>query len=274
MDEVWVPSTFNLESFRRSGVTRPMHVIPLGVDPDYLNPQITGYHPPDTFAFLSIFEWGERKAPEILLRAFNDEFHASEPVVLMCRILNRDSSVKVAREVERLGLHNRGGRIVFSLNEIIPYHQSGALYRSADCFVFSTRGEGWGMPLLEAMACGLPVISTDWSAPRDFMNEANAYPLQVERIVPAKAKCPYYEGFNWAQPSYEHLRALMRHVFENPDEARAKGARAAADVRGNWTWDHSAAKIIARLNAVEQATGIGESLCRRTSGRLEGAVSR
>jgi len=250
MDEVWVPSTFNVETFRRSGVTRPLHVIPLGIDPDHFNPGITGYPLPDMFTFLSVFEWGERKAPEVLLRAFSDEFSLAEPVLLILRLLNRDGNVNIARDVERLNLNPLGGRIVFSINEVIPYHQAGALYRSADCFVLSTRGEGWGMPILEAMACGLPVIATDWSAQRDFMNHGNAYPLEVERIIPAEAKCPYYKGFGWAQPSYEHLRALMRHVFEHPDEARAKGLRAAEEVHAKWSWDQSAAKIIARLDEI------------------------
>jgi GT2 family glycosyltransferase len=253
MDEVWVPSTFNVDSFQRSGVTRPLHVIPLGIDPDHFNPDITGYPLSDTFTFLSVFEWGERKAPEILLRAFNDEFSETESVLLICRVLNRDGDINIEREVERMNLSTHGGRIVFSVNEVIPYYQAGALYRSADCFVLSTRGEGWGMPILEAMACGLPVIATDWSAQCDFMNHGNAYPVEVERLIPAEAKCPYYKGFSWAQPSYEHLRAMMRHVFEHPDEARARGMQAAAEVHAKWTWDQSAAKIMARLDAIGES---------------------
>lgn len=250
MDEVWVPSSFNEETFRRSGVTKPIHVIPLGINPDYFNPSINAYRLGEMFTFLSVFEWGERKAPTILLKAFNDEFKSSDEVVLVCKISNSDGDIDIAREVRNLNLKPEGGRVVFSLNEIIPSYQLGALYRSADCFVLPTRGEGWGMPMLEAMACGLPVIATNWGSHCDFMNEENSYPLHVDRLVPAIAKCPYYAGFKWAEPSIGHLRELMRRVYENRDEARAKGQRAALDARENWTWEQSAQKIIARLKAI------------------------
>ena len=152
--------------------------------------------------------------------------------------------------MRQLGLKESGGRVVFSINEVVPTHQLGALYRSADCFVLPSRGEGWGLPLLEAMACGLPVIATNWSAQTDFIHHGIAYPLGIEGLVPAEARCPYYDGFNWAEPSYGHLRALMRHVYENREEARLKGERASAEVLGRWTWRHSAEKIIRRMREV------------------------
>ena len=202
------------------------------------------------FTFLSIFEWGERKAPEILLRAFNKEFRATEPVILVCKVTNSDTSVDVADQVRRMELDPAGGRIQISLNHVIPTYQLGVLYRSADCFVLPTRGEGWGMPIIEAMACGLPVIATDWSAHCDFMNEDVAYPVKVDKLIPAEAKCPYYAGFRWADPSEIELRRLLRRVFMNPSEGQAKGARASAEIVNNWTWEKSAEKIVARLGEV------------------------
>jgi GT2 family glycosyltransferase len=251
MDEVWVPSSFNQRTFLDSGVDRPIHVIPLGVDPNYFNPGITGHSLTGAYTFLSIFEWGERKMPELLLKAFNDEFRSDEPVILLCKVLNVDPGVDVRAQVAGLELEAKGGRIHLSLNHVIPTYQLGSLYRSADCFVLTTRGEGWGMPVTEAMASGLPVIATAWSAHCDFMNDGNAYPLEVEKLVPAQAKCPYYKGFKWAEPSYRELRRLMRHVFTNQAEARAKGARASREVRTNWTWDKAAAKIIARIDDIQ-----------------------
>lgn len=250
MDEIWTASHFNLETFRRSGVIRPIELMPLGVNPAYFNPGIAGYRIRGPFTFLSLFEWGERKAPEILLKAFNDEFGATEEVLLICKTYNQDSSVNISKQVNELQLSDSGGRIVFSINEVVPGYQLGSLYRSVDCFVLATRGEGWGLPIMEAMACGLPVIATNWSGPSEFMSRETAYLLEVERLKPAEGKCPYYKGFNWAEPSYEHLRSLMRHVYENRAEARMLGVRASQEILEKWTWERSVKKMIERLDEV------------------------
>lgn len=256
MDEVWVPTEFNRETFQASGVTRPIYIMPLGVDINYFNPLIKSYPLSDEYKFLTVFEWGERKAPELLLRAFNDTFKASEPVVLICKANCTDPSVDYAKAIRDLRLSEKGGRIEFVLNKYVPYYQLGALYRSCDCFVLPSRGEGWGMPILEAMACGVPVIATHWSAPTAFMTAENSYPLRVRRMIDAVAKCPYYAGFQWADPDEEHLRHLLRYVYEHQDEARAKGARAAADVAAKWTICHAARRIKQRLREIGTSSDV------------------
>lgn len=249
MDEVWVPSTFNERTFRDSGVRVPIRVVPLGVDPAYFSPQIRGRKAGNNFTFLSVFEWGERKAPDVLLRAFSDEFSATEPVRLLCKANNFDPGVSIRGEIEKLGLRRDGGRIMIAENQILQQYELAVLYRSADCFVLPTRGEGWGMPILEAMACGLPVIATRWSSQTDFMTEKNSLPLQIDGLIPAIAKCPYYDGFRWAQPSYEHLRTLLRWVYEHQEEARVIGARAAQDAAQHWTWRDAAGRISELISA-------------------------
>lgn len=252
MDEVWVPSNFNKQTFLESGVKKPIHIIPLGIDPNYFSPEIVGHKIPEIYTFLSIFEWGERKAPEILLKAFSDEFHINEPVALICKTNNFDPSVSIPQLVSELHLRPNGGRIVIGQNRILKRYELGVLYRSADCFVLPTRGEGWGMPILEAMASGLPVISTNWSSQTDFINKENSIPLEIEGLIPAIAKCPYYNGFRWAQPSYEALRKSMRWAYENQQAANAIGMKAAIDARQNWSWDAMAKKIISRISSLSE----------------------
>jgi len=255
MDEVWVPSAFNRDTFQASGVSRPVHVMPLGVNPDYFNPNIRAFRPARRYTFLSVFEWGERKAPELLLRAYTRAFKRDDDVLLLLKATNRDPGVDVHAQIGALALPSDGPPVALMLNRELPVHQMGSLYRSADCFVLPTRGEGFGLPILEAQACGLPVIATAWSAACELLSEEIAYPLRVARLVPALAKCPYYHGFRWAQPDEEHLIHLMRHVYEHREEAAAKGALASRAVLGRLSWDRAALRIRERLVAIGAAGG-------------------
>jgi|HubBroStandDraft_3_1064219.scaffolds.fasta_scaffold05466_4 GT2 family glycosyltransferase len=251
MDEVWVPSEFNREGFRNCGLTRPIHVMPLGVNVEYFHPAAVAHpNPAGEFVFLSIFEWGERKAQGLLLKVFNEAFSAAEPVRLLCKVINRDTGVSIKDEIRRLRLRDSGGRISYLFNLEFPHYQLGSLYRSADAYVAVSRGEGWNMPLMEAMACGLPSIATDWGAHRAFLSDRVAYPLASRGLVPARAKCPYYAGFSWADPDPEHLRHLLREVFENREEARRRGEAAAREMAEHWTWEQAAARIVRRLEEI------------------------
>ncbi|HWW59837.1 MAG TPA: glycosyltransferase [Thermoanaerobaculia bacterium] len=252
MDEVWTPTEFGRDALLASGVKRPISVIPLGVDPDHFHPAV--HRIPNRsgdFVFFTNLEWGERKYPELLLRVFNATFRRQDDAILVCKIINRDPAVDLRNRIRSLHLDEDGGRIYFIHNKELPHYQLATLYRSADCFVTTSRGEGWGLPLLEAMACGIPAIATDWGAHQAVLDPADTYPLRIRGTIPAISNCPYYDGFSWADPDGEHLAELLRHVYENRGEAAARGARAAARVRTTLTWSHSAKAILERLRAVQ-----------------------
>jgi GT2 family glycosyltransferase len=251
MDEVWTPTEFNRQAMLASGVTRPIQIVPLGVDVDHFHPGATRLpNPRNEFVFLANFEWSTRKAPELLLRTFNGAFRRNEPAVLVCKILNRDRACDVPNLIRAMRLDENGGRIHFIYNHEIPHYQLAALYRSVDCFVSPSRGEGWGMPLLEAMACGLPTIATHWGGHTAVLDAGDSYPLRIRGTVPAKNGSPYYDGASWADPDAEHFAQLLRHVYEHPEEARERGLRSAARVRKTMAWTQTARAIVERLQAL------------------------
>ena len=258
MDEVWVPTQANRDAFVRSGLKRPVYVMPLGVSIDRFHPGVPGRrNPRGEFVFLSSFEWGERKAPGLLLKVFNDTFRRQDPVVLVCKVNNRNGGLSIRREVETLRLRSGGGRIVFLFNKELPYAELPAFYGSGDCYISSSLGEGWDMPLMEAMACALPAIATDWGAHTEFIHPGVAYPLASRGTIPAVALCPYYKGFSWANPDPDHLSALLRHVVENRDEAAGIGRQAAAEVARRWSVEAMTSRLKDRLDDIAGGSGSG-----------------
>jgi hypothetical protein len=255
MDEVWTCTKFNKETFTNSGVKKPIYVIPLGIDPNLFNPGIKPL-PKNKgnkrFTFVSCFEYGERKAPDILLRAFNEEFTAKDNVQLVLKINNNDKNLDVYKSIANTGLLPSKAPIHILYNTEFYEDTLGAFYNTADCFVSATMGEGWGMPQLEAGSCGLPVITTGWSGVTEFMNKENGTDkLLVDfNMIPAIARCPYYEGFMWSQPKIEDLKAKMLWVYEHQDEAKEYGLKCSEILREKYSWDNSAKLIIERLKVI------------------------
>ncbi|MCF6288994.1 MAG: glycosyltransferase [Proteobacteria bacterium] len=251
MDEVWVPSEFNKQTMLDSGLKRPIYKIPLGVDCNYFNPQIKSLKNKNKdYVFFTNIEWGERKNPQMQLQQFNKTFKASDDVCLIAKLNNRDPSINLQQEIKNLKLQTVGGRIYFIINRIFDFYQLPLLYRSIDCYITAGRGEGWDMPLMEAMACGLPTIATNWGAHQEFATAENCYLLDITGTIPAQAKCPYYAGFNWANPDANHFSELLLNIYNNQATATKKGMLAAKQMQQNWSWENTASKIIERIGNI------------------------
>jgi|GEM_PF-1697926 len=261
MDEVWVPSQFNLETFARAGVAaEKLHVVPCGIDASAYEPGHVQALPVSGrrgFNFLSVFQWHRRKGWDVLLRAYLSAFQPEDDVCLLLRVHPDAGDPQPIREqidthVRALGYDPQHIPDIVLLTDFIAEGDMPRLYAAADAFVLPTRGEGWGIPYMEAMASALPVIGTRWSSHLDFMDDNNTYLIDVEQLVPVcseqTAINPFYTADQlWAEPSAAHTAELMRVVFTQRAAARTTGARARADICRNWTLERSAAWIIERI---------------------------
>jgi glycosyltransferase involved in cell wall biosynthesis len=118
------------------------------------------------------------------------------------------------------------------------------IYNSAHAFVLPSRGEGFGLPYIEAMACGLPTIGTNWSGNTEFMTKDNSWLIDVEYMEGADMP-PFIfpePGSTWAYPSKDSLKAHMRDIFDNREKATTKALKASEYIHNHFEWKHAAKK--------------------------------
>jgi glycosyltransferase involved in cell wall biosynthesis len=264
MDEIWVPTTFNERTFRSAGVGVPVHVVPGGVHPGtFGNADPLPIEGLRSTVFLSVFEWTYRKGWDLLLKAWAKAFSPRDDVTLLIRTYptGLSKNVRSADDIERvinttlgkLGTSRKRVAPIVLLHDHIPEADMPRLYATASAYVAPSRGEGWGRPLIEAMATGLPVIATRWSGNLDFMNDDTSLLLDVERLEVIDEReevFSFFRGQRWARPSVTHLTKLLQQVVADPAGVAAIGARARADVSANWTWEQAVAIAANRLEEI------------------------
>ena len=117
--------------------------------------------------------------------------------------------------------------MVVLIGDIISEEQMAGLFNACDCYVAPSFGEGFNLPVLQAMACGKPVIATDWSGHEEFISKDVALPLGVDKIEPVDAvmlqKDFNYANHLWAVPNALHLARLMKWCYENREKAKKWG---------------------------------------------------
>ena len=254
-DEVWVPTAWHVEAYAAAGVERRrLLAVPEPVDVDFFAPDADA-KPGAPFVFFSNFKWEARKGWDVLLEAYWSAFTKSDGVRLLLKTYlpsweagPPDLNLHVEAFARQLG-KRRGdlAAVELHVDESTSRGALAEMYRGADAFVLPTRGEGWGLPIAEAMASGLPVIATNFSGPTAFLTDDNSYPLRVARRLPG----------GQAEPSVADVAQAMRRVRENTKEARRKGERARADMAAKFSSHVVAAAARARLEQIRRELEAG-----------------
>eukprot|EP00798_Chlamydomonas_sp_ICE-L_P017630 gene17630-23973_t len=221
MDEIWTPSHFSLEVLNKSGIpVDKIRVVPLAVNTTYFDPDSVESTEVDRpFVFSSCFKWESRKGWDVLLNAYLSEFTSADNVELYILTKPFQGSDYKA-DMQSWVTKNIGAISNASMPTlyVIPTHVSNSEYvgllKASDAYVMPTRGEGWGMPISEAMSMALPVIVTNWSGPTAFVDKSIGYPLTKYTLVDVGPEEPWwFRGARWADVDVQHLRQASVHLI-------------------------------------------------------------
>jgi glycosyltransferase involved in cell wall biosynthesis len=137
------------------------------------------------------------------------------------------------------------------IDDELSEEQVPKLYRSCDALVHPYRGEGFGLPIAEAMASGLPVIVTGYGACLDFCDDDNAlFVPATEAPIEMSDMGPSQIGYWWVEPDADALGRILRRVVDDPAVLDGLGAAGRKRIVSNYTWDAAAAVASERLLAL------------------------
>jgi glycosyltransferase involved in cell wall biosynthesis/tetratricopeptide (TPR) repeat protein len=245
VDEVWTPSQFVREAFLRGGASpQRIRMLPNAVDPKTFRPDGPATRPPYARGFIFLFVGGliRRKGIDLLLQAYGDAFTPEEDVTLVVKDLGSRTfynNITRLADVHQFATRSSAPHTLILMDEMDDAALA-ALYRGVDALVLPYRGEGFGLPMIEAMACGKPIIATGEGPAVEFCSVETGYLLPAREVPVPEAPPPVgkFSGeWTWFEPDVAALARTMRYVYEHREEAAGRGQKAANTIRDTLTWE-------------------------------------
>lgn len=265
-DEVWVPTHWNKRVFENSGLSIPCRTVPLGVDVSVYNQGGSSRLPecelvttdragvrevPQGFLFVSVFQPTFRKGLQHLLPAFEEAF-ARDPDTALVLGATAHSPQQYPIFYEAIQKYTKRSRI-YAMTGKFSEHAMAENYRACQAFVSMSLGEGWNLPMVEAAACGLPVVVPRNTAHLDLVDDTCAFIIEPEGYAAypgAKEICPWYEDAPFSmfgKKSHVQLVETLREVRQHYAASLARGLKFTDKVRAQYNWDASAATFLNRF---------------------------
>jgi len=226
-------------------------VIPNGVHPAFIAPTVScasatidrmlGKAEPDVLEVLHVGSTIHRKRIDVLLRTFAglaDEFPSARLVRVGGGFTSEQQHLARA-----LGIDGRIVEMPFVERDVLA-----AIYRRAAVVLLPSEAEGFGLPLIEAMACGRTVVASDLPVLREVGGDAAIY-------------CPVADVPVWINT----VAGVLRESAAGGRPIRDRGDAAIARAMG-FSWSDYAAKHVDLYRAMSASTvGTGRFICRKDS---------
>lgn len=249
-DQLWVPSEWQKACSIAQGIPEEaVKVVPEGVDPDTYKP-VEWKAPEDgLFNFVTVGQWQPRKSSQEICEAFIKAFPIDEyPNVRLYlsvdTLFPSDEYKSTEERLKAYGLEDPRF-IVVHFEEREEYVRR---LQRAHCFVSCARSEGWGLPIVEAMACGIPTIVADWSGSTEYARGEHGIKVRIKELIKPFGIYGNWEvPGKWCQPDYDHLVEVLRDVYKNFYKHKDQALKTSEYIRKEFSWDAAARKAYAVL---------------------------
>jgi len=231
-----------------SGVGLPLPVVGVGTDhlcdiepdesdlADWLPAPLAGEA---AMTFLHVSSCFPRKGVDILLAAWYRTFSANDHVQLILKTFPNPHH-DIETELAKYRRLYPQGAPVYLINTDLDAGAVRALYCRADALVAPSRGEGFGLPMAEAMWCNVPVITTGSGGQRDFCTHETAWLIDYD-YARARTHMGQFASV-WVEPKVEHLAELMAEFAERKQRGelydwtyrRRQAARTLVEQEHSW----------------------------------------
>jgi glycosyltransferase involved in cell wall biosynthesis len=212
-----------------------------------------------SYTFLSDFKWEPRKGWDVLFESYFRAFTASDNVVLfvMTHIWfpGAPDTYRWAHNItwimEDLEHFMQQYTTLYDdpsitrarlpsfciISQSLSVAQITTLYNSVDAFAYTTRGEGWGLPAMQAMSMGLPVMATNFGGVTEFMKPFNSFLIQLDGVVeiPQDSVYGWSFGTKWAEPSISAAVHMFRYLAAHRSHGQRVGAVARKYIVDNFS---------------------------------------
>ena len=232
--ELWVPSLWQKELVTQQGYPSDrVKVVPSGVEPDCI-PRSNIISPDDAvFTFCLVGAWDHRKSTDEILQCFVELFGNDPNVQLVVSIDSPfDDAPSTGERLKKMGWGDINNINVKSFPDRKQYIE---ILQTSHAFLSCSRGEGWNIPLIEAMACGTPSVYSDCSGQIEFA-EGKGIPIRILGKEAAHAGHPGH----YVSPDFRHLKNKMQHCIDNYRSLKQAALLESHDIRKKFSWDNAA----------------------------------
>jgi glycosyltransferase involved in cell wall biosynthesis len=208
--------------------------------------------------FLNISAMDSRKNLEGLLKVWLRATNRNDDAVLVLKIGcyepgRRQLAERVVRGVQKgMGKQLSAAAPLILIFDILPDGDMPRLYASATHYLSLSHGEGWDLPMMEAVGSGLVPIAPDHSAYQSYLDASVAHLLPSTEISPMKwigaDPASLFAGATFWQPDEDVAVDVLRSIIH-------RGVRPKSSARERilteYSWERSTHKLIAILNEAD-----------------------